>query len=277
MSRYVALICDQIPILCTQCINCLAGDIAFNKLTESSMYIVLTLIFPATSLPRMTSEPSVSGKPDSLELRRNSKGSKENLRRDPQGNKSESTSSRRQSRELKEKRKSRDLDEAETSPKVEKKETEISNYDHEPKPIQVQVQVGQVDSMDLENDRRLSFFDSARPNTVTQNKVPERQISLEGAKPKLKELAKYSEKDFSRSLDGERRQTKLEAEPIVAPTTAATTSNTVQVPVEVAPPVVDVNGLPQKGSDTILVNEIIMFVFRTECFFHDTAHISGAF
>lgn len=233
-----------------------------TNLLYESMFILLTLIFTADTLPRMTSEPSVSAKPDSYQIRRGSKGSRENLRRDSQGK----TDHKRQSREFNERQKSWD---SETEIKPEKKETEISaavtnGYESEPKVIPVTVQVEERLRKTVVTDRPTDLPEYGKQNYVEHNRVSEQIKPVENARPKLKEIAKLSSQEFTRTIDHtvigntvidrkvevEQRQVVLEAEPVVVATTTAPAveTKTVTKPVEVAPPVVGMNGLPPKGS-----------------------------
>ena len=215
------------------------------------MYIVLTLIFAADTLPRMTSEPSVSAKPDSYQVRHNSRGSHENVRHDSHGQRSDSIGRRRQSRE---KRKSLDIEEPEK--KHEIMETDIStfvskNYNDEPKVIPIKVQVEETAPKQVVIERPSTLDNIGKQDNV--EKVEENHIeaqvikSVESSRPKLKELARYSSKDFTRTVEVMERQTVLEAEPVVVARTTVVETKLTTEPGEVDTHI-GMNGLPHKGS-----------------------------
>lgn len=200
----------------------------------------------------MTSEPSVSAKPDSYQIRQNARGSRENVRRDSQGSRHDSIGNRRRSEEIKDRRKSRELSEPEA--KHEKIETDLStfvskSYEDEPKVIPVKVQVEETAPKSVASERPSNLNDIGKQTKIEENHIEAQIIRTESAKPKLKEIARYSSKDFSRTIELEQRQTVSYSEPTEAARSAPVLeTKTVTKPMDVESPVVGMNGLTHKGS-----------------------------
>lgn len=262
----------------------------------------------------MTSVPSVSVQPENFEKRKNSRGSQENVPHSSQETKSERPS-RRKSRESQEKIKPADLadspiavDENVIKPlkapglKAEVKTSVPVEVYHESTVKQQTTQsvppaFNYIKPFDTENTKlkplsepkpavtdKILINGTGEPGIVSANVKrddaesfeTERQKPFVGARPKLKEIGRYTTKEVMRYTEVEQRETVIGPESVIEPASRTETkleSKIVTLPVRVAAPSKNADvKVVHKGSDDhpTLPPSAIILSFYVRCFMQGT-------